>query len=177
MCVIHSSDFNVILLIYYPLFHNVPRIGAIVCPLQDIHRYDTIERGTIEINWTLSDRHFNLVTFWSSTLGGARRSSVETQAVNQNRNARWADPEERLFGLTLDLGQGARMTPAGVAEGRETGNSTANQIPSLFSTRACLSLPSSRLTWTQANDNVRSLLFTAHARHHIPRVIYRRADV
>jgi len=77
-------------------------------------------------------RHFNLVTFWSSTLGGPRRSSMETWAVNQNRNARWADPEERLFGLTLDLGQGARLTPAGVTEGRETGNSTANQILSLF---------------------------------------------
>lgn len=67
-------------------------------------------RRTIEINWSLSDC---VTSTWSPF--GHRLLAVRVDrawAVNQNRNARWADSEERLFGLTPDLGQGVRLTLA-----------------------------------------------------------------
>lgn len=151
-------------------------------------------RGTIEINWSLSDCvTVDLVTFRSPALGCSRRSSVVTRAVNQNRNARWADSEERLFGLTPDLGHGARLTLAGVPGG--TQNRKFNRqsdllslslfvlavifFPSLFLSLFIFFFPFLHPGWPglQADDNVRSLLFMARAQHRILRVIYRWADV
>lgn len=57
---------------------------------------------------------------------------MEARAVNQNRNAQWADPEERLFGLTLDLGQEARLTPA-FRSSRGTRNRKFSREPDLSS--------------------------------------------
>lgn len=109
------------------------------CPLRNIH-VARLESRLIDHCRTTS------LPTWSPS--GHRLSAVRDRAwaVNQNRNARWADSEERLFGLTLDLGQEARLT---LAEGK-TGNSTANRI-SLFFFSFSLSLSPFSLSFSSSS--------------------------
>jgi len=145
-----------------------------------IKKYSRCE-AWIEINWSLSDYvTVDLVTFWSPTLGCSRRSSMVTRAVNQNRNARWADSEERLFGLTLDLGQEARLTLAEVSGGTKTGNSTANRISFSLSLYLYLSLFSlsfsfSSFVWQPGLEP--TIMFGHSFSRHAPEAPYSASDL